>query len=160
MLKLLSAALLAALLGAVLALSAAPAGAVAVDQPLDDPALEARARSLHKLVRCLVCQNQSISDSNADLARDLRQVVRERLLLGDSDEEALAYLVARYGDWVLLRPPMRPATWLLWGAPVLLVAAGALFVVRRRKRRLAGAAPLSEQERQRLEALLDDGSEA
>ena len=97
----------------VLAVWPMAAGAVAVDKPLDDPALEARAREIHKELRCLVCQNQSIEDSNADLARDLRQLVRERLAAGDSDEEVLSFVVARYGDWVLLTPPVQGNTMLL-----------------------------------------------
>ncbi|MDP7547845.1 MAG: cytochrome c-type biogenesis protein CcmH, partial [Alphaproteobacteria bacterium] len=91
----------------------APAWSVAVDPPLDDPVLEARARAIHKQLRCLVCQNQSIEDSNATLARDLRMLVRERITAGDSDEATIRFIVARYGDWVLLRPPMKVGTVLL-----------------------------------------------
>lgn len=135
--------------------------AVAVDEPLDDPALEARARELHKDLRCLVCQNQSIEDSNADLARDLRLLVRERLAAGDSDDEAISYIVARYGDWVLMKPPLRANTLLLWGAPLILVVFGAGGVVlwyRRHRKTASAGADLSTQDRDRLQRLLDDGA--
>jgi cytochrome c-type biogenesis protein CcmH len=94
-----------------------PAWAVLPDERLADPALETRARSLGQELRCLVCQNQSIDDSNADLAHDLRLIVRERLVAGDSDAQVLDYLRQRYGDYVLLRPPVTPGTWLLWFGP-------------------------------------------
>ena len=134
--------------------------AVEPDEILDDPALEARARAISKNLRCLVCQNQSIDDSNAPLARDLRIIVRERLVDGDSDDDVYAFVTARYGDYVLLQPPVKPATYLLWAAPVLvLVGGGALIAgaVRRRRRAPAPAAPaaLSEDERRRVAALLD-----
>lgn len=137
--------------------------AVAVDKPLDDPALEARAREIHKELRCLVCQNQSIEDSNADLARDLRILVRERLAAGDSDEEAIEYIVDRYGDWVLMKPPFRANTLLLWGAPLILVllGAGGLVLWYRRHRQVAsrtGTSELSDQDQARLQRLLDDGA--
>lgn len=135
--------------------------AVAVDTPLDDPALEARAREIHKELRCLVCQNQSIEDSNADLARDLRLLVRERLSAGDSDEEAIDYIVERYGDWVLLNPPVQSNTLLLWGAPLilLLLGAGGLVLWYRRHRQVAaGSNELSDKEQARLRRLLDDGA--
>ena len=90
---------------------------------LSDPVLEARARMLGKELRCLVCQNQSIDDSDADLARDLRRLVRDRLVAGDSDAKVLAYITERYGDFVLLKPPVRPATWLLWFGPPAVLAA-------------------------------------
>ena len=153
MLKLISALLLAL----ALISPSAPGGAVAVDKPLNDPALEARARALHKRLRCLVCQNQSIEDSNADLARDLRQVVRERLAKGASDDQVLAYMVARYGDWVLLQPPVKPSTWLLWSGPALLLLIGATVVFLRRRRSAGAAAELSADERRRLDRLLDKG---
>lgn len=135
--------------------------AVAVDQPLDDPSQEARAREIHKELRCLVCQNQSIEDSNADLARDLRVLVRERIAAGDSDRQTIDFVVARYGDWVLLRPPFQLNTVLLWAAPLIVLVLGgvtAVFWLRRhRARPAAGPAELSADERERLERLLDDG---
>jgi cytochrome c-type biogenesis protein CcmH len=152
---------------AALALALAlPLAALAVepDEILDDPALEARARTLSKGLRCLVCQNQSIDDSNASLAKDLRVIVRERLVAGDSDEAVIAYVTGRYGDFVLLNPPMKPVTYALWYGPVAilaLAAAGvAYFTVRRRRDRPAvAAAPLSEDERRRLADLLEDDDE-
>ena len=143
---------------AVLSLLAATARA-AVDpaEMLADPALEARAREIGKELRCLVCQNQSIDDSDADLARDLRRVVRERLAAGDSDEAVLRWIVDRYGAFVLLRPPVEPATWLLWfGPPALLATAGLGIVLLRRRTPAASAPPeLDPAERARLEHLLD-----
>ena len=135
---------------------ATPAAAFQVDKPLPDPAQEARATALGHEVRCLVCQNQSIADSNAELARDLRRLVRERIAAGDSDEAVLDYLVARYGDWVLLEPPFKATTLALWLGPpaLLLAAAGAAFFWRRRQ---AGSseAPLSDDERRRLAELIE-----
>jgi cytochrome c-type biogenesis protein CcmH len=158
-----SAGMKAVLLAMALLLAPVSAGAVAVDQPLDDPALEARARALHKQLRCLVCQNQSIEDSNADLARDLRVLVRERLTAGDSDEEAIAFIVDRYGDWVLLKPPVKGETLPLWGAPVLVLWLGGLLVFvwfrRRRQTVPATSAELSADERRRIDALLEDGQD-
>lgn len=136
----------------------APAWAVLPDEILDDPVLEARARALSKEIRCLVCQNESIDSSNADLARDLRILVRERMTAGDSDTEVKAYLVARYGDFVLLEPPVKPSTYLLWFGPalVLLLGAGGVFFFFTRRGAAAAPVPLSAEERKRLEALLDD----
>ena len=130
-----------------------------VDQPLPDPEMEKRAVALHKRVRCLVCQNQSIHDSEADLARDLRGIVRERLAAGDSDEAALQYLVDRYGDWALLRPPLNTRTIALWGGPLVLLLLGAGAAVafyRRSLRTVAGPEPLSADERRRVQELLGD----
>ena len=147
-------ALMAAMLGAV------PSHAVEPGEMLEDPALEARARDISKSLRCLVCQNQSIDDSNADLARDLRLLVRQRLKAGDNDAEVVDFIVSRYGDFVLLSPPLRPATYLLWFGPALVVAAagaGAWVYVRRQRRSAAGlSAPLSDEERRRVEALIED----
>jgi cytochrome c-type biogenesis protein CcmH len=120
-----------AALGISLALLA-PARALAVepDEMLADPALEARAEALSKELRCVVCQNQTIDGSAAPLARDMRLLVRERLAAGDTDAQAKAYLVARYGNFVLLKPPFQPDTWALWIGPavILILAAGALVV--------------------------------
>ncbi|MBF0306595.1 MAG: cytochrome c-type biogenesis protein CcmH [Alphaproteobacteria bacterium] len=147
-------------LALALLLAAAPAGAVNPDEMLPDPALEHRARELGRELRCLVCQNQSIDDSDADLARDLRVIVRERIQAGDSDGAVKQYLVERYGDFVLLKPPFRPGTWALWLGPFLLLigaVAAARTVYRRRRAEGAQApAPLSAEERRRLDALLRD----
>jgi len=109
---------------------AVPAFAVQPDEILSDAALEARARSLSHGLRCLVCQNQSIDDSDAPLARDLRLLVRERLVAGDSDEQVLQFLVARFGEFVLLKPPVNTSTILLWLAPLVLLAGGTLLAIR------------------------------
>ncbi len=139
---------------------AAPAGAVEPDEILADPVLETRAREISKLLRCLVCQNQSIDDSNAELARDLRLIVRERLTAGDSDDAVLAFVADRYGDFVLLRPPFKASTLALWLGPPALFVLGAAAVVLyfRRRRSLQAAAPLSADERRRIEALLGGDS--
>jgi cytochrome c-type biogenesis protein CcmH len=133
--------------------------ATSPDEMLADPVLEARARDLGRELRCLVCQNQSIDDSNADLAKDLRRLVRERLAAGDSDAEIKEFLVARYGDFVLLEPPFRPSTWLLWLGPALAAVAGGAAIavfMRRRRATTADAVPLSPAERARLDELLGD----
>ncbi|MGH6947518.1 MAG: cytochrome c-type biogenesis protein [Kiloniellales bacterium] len=148
----------------LLLLLATPAGAVEPGEMLADPALEARARALSEEIRCLVCQNESIDSSNADLAHDLRVLVRERLRAGDSDQEVKDFLVARYGDFVLLRPPLKPATWLLWFGPALVLLLGALLMAQQLKRRrarpaaeaAAEAAALSPEEQLRLTALLEE----
>ena len=138
----------------VLALSGV-AQAVKPDEMLADPALEARARVLSEGLRCMVCQNQSIDESDADLARDLRILVRERLKAGDTDKQVIDYIVSRYGEFVLLKPRFELRTLLLWGAPVLLLLAGGLFVIRAsRVGRPAEAETLSEQEKAALETLL------
>lgn len=131
------------------------------NEVLKDPALEARARALSKDIRCLVCQNQSIDDSNADLARDLRVLVRERLQKGDSDPEILDFLVKRYGDFVLLKPPVKVSTYLLWYGPIGILILGVIgLIVFFRNRRVVPArttAGLSADEEKRIAALLDDG---
>lgn len=134
----------------------APTGAVQPDEILSDPGLEARARAISEGLRCLVCQNQSIDDSNAPLARDLRILLRERLKAGDSDDQAVDFIVARYGDYVLLRPRFNAETWLLWIGPfaLLLAAAGFLFVRRRNKEKTAEDA-LDQREEAELRRLLD-----
>lgn len=137
-----------------------PAFAVMPDEVLDDPALEKRARDISRELRCLVCQNQSIDDSDAQLARDLRILVRERLVGGDSNDEVFDFVVARYGEFVLLRPVFEGHTILLWiAAPVLLLAGLAGVVVAARRRRtdaVAGGPELSEEERAALERLTRD----
>ncbi len=146
-------------LAALIALAAAPALAIIAGEQLDDPALEARARAISKELRCLVCQNQSIDDSNAGLAKDLRRLVRERLVTGDSDDAVKDYIVARYGDFVLLRPPFKAKTYALWLGPaviLLLAGAGTAVYLRRQGRRRLAVAPLTPEEQERLERLLDD----
>jgi cytochrome c-type biogenesis protein CcmH len=136
---------------------AAPAFAVQPDEILPDPALEARARAISAGLRCLVCQNQSIDDSDAPLARDLRILVRDRLKAGDSDDEIIDFVVARYGEFVLLKPRFEPHTLLLWLAtPAVGIAAIAILVLaaRWRKNQTNQAVPLSESEKRRLKKLL------
>jgi cytochrome c-type biogenesis protein CcmH len=142
-----------------LLLLASPALAVEPSEVLKDPVLEARAREIGRALRCVVCQNQAIDDSNAEVAHDMRRAVRERLAAGDSDDAVFAFMVARYGDYVLLKPPFKAGTWLLWlGGPlVLLVAGGALLLAARRRRAVPTVpAPLTEEERARLSAILGD----
>lgn len=131
-------------------------GIQGIDAPLEDPGQESRAIALHKRLRCLVCQNQSIHDSNAELAQDLRVLVRERIADGDTDDQAVRYVVDRYGDWVLLRPPIKPATLALWLGPVAILFGAGLGAVRylRRGRDQAPQPPLSDEERRRLDALM------
>ena len=137
----------------LLAVLAGPALAVQPDEVMKDPALEARARALSAELRCLVCQNESIDDSEAQLARDIRLLIRRRIAKGESNDAIRAYLVSRYGDFILLKPPFKPDTLLLWLSPVLIlgVGAGAVLVARRRA---PGATPrLSVEEEARLAAL-------
>ena len=156
-------------------LATAPAWAVNPDEVMADPALESRAREISKGLRCLVCQNQSIDDSDAGLAKDLRVLVRERLQKGDSDAKVVEFVVSRYGDFVLLKPPFKATTLVLWLGPLLILGFGLLMVVMFLRRRVgakvvAGAAdaetegtapqtpePLSEDEKRRIEALMKDG---
>ena len=132
--------------------------AVQPDEILDDPALEARAREISQGLRCLVCQNENIDDSNASLARDLRLLVRERLLEGDSNEETVDYIVDRYGEYVLLKPTTGGWNWLLWAAgPLLFVFAlltGAVYIRGRSRAAAPSEAGLSEEEKARLERIL------
>ena len=151
------------ILGAVLVSVCLLVGNALALQPnevLKDPALEARARALSKDIRCLVCQNQSIDESNADLARDLRVLVRERLQKGDSDPEILDFLVKRYGDFVLLKPPVKVSTYLLWYGPIGIFILGVIgLIVFFRNRRVVPArttAGLSADEEKRISALLND----
>jgi cytochrome c-type biogenesis protein CcmH len=145
-----------ALLALLLALLASPSFAVEPGEMLKDPVLEARAREISKGLRCLVCQNESIDDSAADLAHDLRVLVRERLVAGDSDRQVIDFLVGRYGDFVLLKPPVAPRTWLLWFGPVaILVVGGASALLLSRRRSRAAPAPLSDEEKRRLDRLME-----
>jgi cytochrome c-type biogenesis protein CcmH len=148
-----------ALIGLLFTLAmAGAASAVQPDEMLKDPALESRARDLSRELRCMVCQNQSIDDSEAPLARDLRLLVRERLTKGDSDQQVLNFLVARYGAFVLLRPPLEWQTLLLWGLPPAALIAGTitLFIMARRRRRAASEPDsLTRDEEQRLSTLVD-----
>ena len=138
----------------MLALLSVPALAVRPDEMLADPGLEARARTISEGLRCLVCQNQSIDDSDADLAHDLRVLVRERLTAGDSDDQVRAYLVARYGEYVLLNPMIAPHTLLLWvAAPVVLVIGAVVVVIAARRKRAAGQVALTEDEAKAIEEL-------
>ena len=137
---------------------ATPLGALGPSEILADPTLESRARVIGKQLRCLVCQNQSIDDSEADLARDLRAIVRERLQAGDSDDAVIRYVVERYGDFVLLRPPFKTTTVLLWIGPPVILGLGFGILVLALRRRLAPVdeTPLTSAERQRLAALGED----
>jgi cytochrome c-type biogenesis protein CcmH len=133
------------------------AGAVEPRERLADPALEARARAISQTLRCLVCQNESIDESGADLARDIRVLLRERLLAGASDAAARRFIVDRYGDFVLLKPPLEKATLLLWFAPALLLVIGGIGVVLHLRRRPPEAPPdLTEEERRRLARILGE----
>lgn len=142
----------------ILLLWAAPLAAVEPDEMLADPALEARAREISKGLRCLVCRNENIDDSNADLARDLRLLVRERLVEGDSDEEAVNFLVERYGEYVLLKPTITGSNRVLYLAgPVMLIVAGMgglVYLRRRSKAKAPGEDALSKDEARRLEEIM------
>jgi cytochrome c-type biogenesis protein CcmH len=136
-----------------LAAGVTQAWAVRPDEMLSDPALEARARALSRELRCLVCQNESIDDSSADLAHDLRVLVRDRIKKGDTDRQALAYIVARYGEFVLLKPRFDLRNAALWGTPVVLLLAGGLFMLFGARRRDASP-PLSSEEKKELDTIL------
>jgi len=136
-----------------------PAMAVEPDEILDDTALEARARTLSKGLRCLVCRNENIDESNAELARDLRILVRERLVIGDSDDQVMAYIVERYGEFVLLRPTVNGSNWLLWASgPLMILLAGTFgfIYLRARARADPQMATLSTEEQDRLREILKD----
>ncbi|WP_439098648.1 cytochrome c-type biogenesis protein [Antarctobacter heliothermus] len=147
-------------LGGVLAVVASVALAVQPDEVLDDPALEARARDISAGLRCLVCQNESIDESNASLAKDLRLLVRERLVAGDTDAEVVAFIVDRYGEFVLLKPTTGGWNWLLWasgpGLFVIALGMGVVYIRRRGQVPAGGEAGLSEEEQKRLDELLKD----
>lgn len=148
------------LLALMLLLPALPAAAVTPDEILDDPALESRARELSKDLRCLVCRNENIDESHAELAHDLRVLVRERLVLGDTDDEVIEHIVDRYGEYVLLRPTTSGANLILWiaGPAMLLIAVGigAGFVLRRRHAPATSEAALNAEEQARLRELLGE----
>jgi cytochrome c-type biogenesis protein CcmH len=145
---------------AMFLLTVMPAHAVRPDEMMTDPGLEARARAVGSELRCLVCRNQSIDDSDADLAHDLRVLVRERITAGDSNGQVIAYVRARYGDFVLLRPPFEIQTLLLWGGPMLILLLGGVALARFYRRKEESAAPpLSAEERRRLAAVLGEGTE-
>jgi cytochrome c-type biogenesis protein CcmH len=141
-----------------LMLAATPAVAVLPDEVLDDPVLEQRARDLSRELRCIVCQSESIDDSNAAVARDLRILVRERLVAGDSDQEVLDFLVARYGEFVLLSPPVRGANWILYLAGPVLLIGGGLVAMTMFRRKQAALPDLTPEEARRLDALTRGGS--
>lgn len=147
-----------ALLLAMMLLTALPAFAVQPDEVLADPALEARAREISRLLRCPVCQGESIDDSNAPISRDLRLAVRERLVEGDSDEEVLDYVVTRFGEFVLFNPRASGSGLILWLAgPAMLLAGGAIaFAATRRRARSTEAEGLSATDQARLAELLQD----
>jgi cytochrome c-type biogenesis protein CcmH len=141
-----------------LALLASPALAVQPDEILKDPVLESRARALSQELRCMVCQNQSIDDSDAPLAKDLRILVRERLTAGDTDNQVIDFLVTRYGEFVLLKPRLSAHTLLLWLAPLIVLIIGALGFLAARRRTTAVSSPqLTSEEEARVNALLDKG---
>ncbi len=151
--------LVAAMMLALLVACPMAVHAVQPDEVLSDPALEQRARNLSLGLRCLVCQNQSIDDSDAPLARDLRVLVRERLKAGDSDEEVIDFVVARYGEFVLLKPRVKPSTWALWFAPAIILLLGLFALVLAYRRRQSEAAarvdPLSSEEKRALNEALE-----
>ena len=133
--------------------------AVQPDEILADPALEERARDLSKELRCVVCQNEAIDTSNAGMARDMRVLLRERLVAGDSDDDVRDFFVARYGDYVLMNPPIKASTYVLWFGPAVVLLLAAAFVwraARRRKATVTPAAALSSEEQARLDRLLSD----
>lgn len=145
------------------------AWAIEPNEVLSDPALETRAREVGKNLRCVVCQNQSIDDSNAELAGDMRVLVRERIMAGDSNSEVMAYMVDRYGDFVLLDPPFKASTYVLWVGPPVIAVLGVFWLISVYRRNMASAtdaqtsspsgaqaSPLSDEERRRLDALLKD----
>lgn len=149
--------------GLAIALTAMSVSAVAVGaEALSDPVLEAEARAIMKELRCLVCQNQSIDESDAGLAKDLRMIVRERVAAGDNARQVKSYMVARYGDWILLRPPLRPITWLLWFGPLLVLLTAGWGVIRylRRQKNQPLEPPLSPEEARALSELSSDPPES
>jgi len=144
----------------IVLLVASPVWAVQPDEVLDDPVLEQRARELSKDLRCLVCRNESIDESNADLARDLRLLVRERLVAGDSDSQAMAFIVDRYGEYVLLRPQTGGSNMLLWAAGPMMLLIALMTAILYLRRRSVSTSPaesgLSDDEKARLSKILED----
>ena len=137
-------------------LQAGSAWAVNPSEMLSDPAAEARAEQVGKGLRCLVCQSESIEESDADLARDLRTIVRERITAGDTNQQIVDFVVGRYGDYVLLNPPFKPITYLLWGGPILILILAVLLAVSVFRRRQNGEAPaLSEDEKRHLKTMME-----
>jgi cytochrome c-type biogenesis protein CcmH len=152
------------LLGLGLSLAGpAPAPAVQPDEKLDDPQKEARAQELEEVIRCLVCQSESIANSNADLAKDLRVLIRERVQEGQTNAEIKDFLQSRYGDYVLLRPPVKPETYVLWYGPAAVTAIGALgvgvYFYRRKKAGQGAGQQLSAEERRRLDKILSESED-
>jgi cytochrome c-type biogenesis protein CcmH len=146
---------LASLILLLTLLFAGAALAVKPDEVLADPALESRARTLSEELRCMVCQNQSIDESDADLARDLRVLVRQRLVAGDTDQQVIDYIVSRYGEFVLLKPRFSLRNALLWGTPILLLVAGGIFIVlTARSRRSTATSALTAEEQAELDTIL------
>jgi cytochrome c-type biogenesis protein CcmH len=137
--------------------------AVFIEKQLDDPMQETRAREISEGIRCLVCQNQSILDSNADLAKDLRQIVRERVLAGDTDAEVRDFLVVRYGDWILLDPPFKLRTAVLWLGPLVIFVLGGIavfvFVRGRSKGNVSEIQPLTSEEQASLDKILQEDND-
>ena len=150
---------LRALLALGFLLVAAVAGAVQPDEVMKDPALEARARTLSAELRCLVCQNQSIDDSDAPLARDIRLLIRDRIGQGESNDAVRAFLVSRYGNFILLKPPFEPATLLLWLSGPLTLALGGLGVYFARRRAPPPPPPLTADEEKRLAEIAGNGAQ-
>ncbi len=143
-------------LAIILAMLASPALAISdPNEALPNPAQEARAVQVGSQLRCLVCQNESIEDSGADLAKDLRGIVRQRIAAGDNDDQVVAWMTSRYGDFVRLKPPFNPTTAILWASPILGLLAAALLLLRRS--RPAAPTPLSPQEQQELDRLMREG---
>jgi cytochrome c-type biogenesis protein CcmH len=140
-----------------LMIAASAAHAVQPDEVMRDPVLEARARVLSAGLRCMVCQNQSIDDSDAPLARDIRLLIRDRIAKGESNDAVRDFLVSRYGDFILLKPPFTPQTLLLWAGAPLALLAGALAIWRAARRRQSAAPPLSEAEEVRLAEIIENG---
>ena len=143
-----------------LLIAASAAFAVQPDELLPDPTLEARARALSSELRCLVCQNQSIDDSDATLAKDIRVLIRERIAKGESNDEVRDFLVSRYGDFILLKPPLKPETWLLWLSAPLTLGLGALAIFYATRRVAKTTPALSAEEERRLAEIAGDAPPA